>query len=123
MLDVWGLHKNNNCAFLLTTVFRFLIFQRREHDLFQRSTGSFFSLTKYLLHYVGRKLLTLFQRNKGQTIFVIANGARHLIPQSFSYFETFGCFTKFSFHHKRNDARLLLINTVYTSCFTSCCTT
>ena len=33
--------------------------------------------------------------------------------QSFSYFETLWCFTKFSFHHKWNDARLLLINMVY----------
>ena len=33
------------------------------------------------------------------------------IRWSFSkYFETFCCFTKFSFHHKWNDARLLLIN-------------
>ena len=29
-----------------------------------------------------------------------------------SYFETFQCFTKFSFPHKRNDGRLLLINVV-----------
>ena len=39
------------------------------------------------------------------------------------YFETFWCFTKFSFHHKRNDVRLLLKNMVYTSCLTSCRTT
>ena len=31
------------------------------------------------------------------------------------YFETFRCFTKFSFYHKWNDVRLLLINMVYTS--------
>ena len=34
--------------------------------------------------------------------------------QSFSYFETLWCFTKFSFHQKWNDAGLLLINMVYT---------
>ena len=39
------------------------------------------------------------------------------------YFETLWCFTKFSFDHKRNDARLLLINMVYKSCLTSCQTT
>ena len=39
---------------------------------------------------------------------------RHL--QSFSkYFETFRCFTKFSFHHKWHDGQLLLINMVYTT--------
>ena len=44
--------------------------------------------------------------------------------QSFSlYFETFRCFTKFFFRSKRNDAQLLLINMVYTSCLTSCRTT
>ena len=32
-------------------------------------------------------------------------------------------FTKFFFHHNWNDGRLLLINMVYTSCFTSCRTT
>ena len=45
---------------------------------------------------------------------------RKLFGQSFSYyFETFWCFTKFSFHHKWNDARLLLINIVYTICLTN----
>ena len=39
------------------------------------------------------------------------------------YFETFWCFTKFSFHHKRNNAWLLQINMVYTSYLTSCQTT
>ena len=34
--------------------------------------------------------------------------------------ETFRCFTKFSFHHKSNDVRLLLIKMVYTSCLMSC---
>ena len=43
--------------------------------------------------------------------------------QSFSkYFETFWCSTKFSFHHKWNDARLL-INMAYTRCLTTCRTT
>ena len=41
--------------------------------------------------------------------------------QSFSwYFKNFWCFTKFFFHQKWNSARLLLTNTVYTSCLTSC---
>ena len=39
------------------------------------------------------------------------------------FFETFRCFTKFSFHHKWNNGRLLLISMVYTSCLTSCRTT
>ena len=39
------------------------------------------------------------------------------------HFETFWYFTKFSFHHKRNEAWLLVINMVYTSCLTSCRTT
>ena len=39
------------------------------------------------------------------------------------YFETFWCFTKFSFHHKWKYARLLLRKMVYTNCFTSCQTT
>ena len=44
--------------------------------------------------------------------------------QSFPwYFETFWCFMKFSFHHKWNDARLLLMSMVYTSCLTTCRTT
>ena len=38
-------------------------------------------------------------------------------------FETFRCFTIFSFHHKWNDGRFLLINMVYTSFLTSCRTT
>ena len=51
-----------------------------------------------------------------QFIFLIKS---HL--QSFSwYFETFWYFAKFSFHHKRKNARLLLTNTEYTSCLTSC---
>ena len=41
--------------------------------------------------------------------------------QTFSwYFETFWWFTKFSFQQKWNDARLLLMNMVYTSFLTSC---
>ena len=32
----------------------------------------------------------------------------------------FWCFTKFSFHHKWNEAPLLVINMVYTGCLTSC---
>ena len=39
------------------------------------------------------------------------------------YFETFRYFTKFSFHHRWNDGRLLLINMVFTSCLASCRTT
>ena len=39
------------------------------------------------------------------------------------YFETFRCFTKFSFHHKWNDGRLLLKNMACRSCLTSCQTT
>ena len=35
------------------------------------------------------------------------------------YIETFWCFTKFSFHHNWNAARLLLISPVYTSWLTS----
>ena len=35
------------------------------------------------------------------------------------YFEPFGCFTKFSFHHKWNDERMLLINMVYASYLTT----
>ena len=47
---------------------------------------------------------------------------KHL--QSFSqYFETSWCFTKFSFHRKWNDARLLLINMVYEIRLTICRTT
>ena len=47
-----------------------------------------------------------------------------LILQSFSeYFETFWCFTKFSFHQKWDDMRLLLKNMVYMSCLTSWRTT
>ena len=39
--------------------------------------------------------------------------------KSFSqYFGTFGCFTKFIFHHKYNEARLLVINMIYISCLT-----
>ena len=38
-------------------------------------------------------------------------------------FETFRCFTKFSFQDMWNDFWLLLINIVYTSCLTSCQTT
>ena len=34
-------------------------------------------------------------------------------------YETFWCFTKFYFHRKWNDGRLLLINMVYTSCRTT----
>ena len=46
------------------------------------------------------------------------------VLQSFSYyFETFWCFAKFSFNHKWNDARLLLINMVYKSCLMSYRTT
>ena len=41
----------------------------------------------------------------------------------FIYFETFWCFTKFSFHYKWNDARLLLTSMVNTCCLTSCRTT
>ena len=44
-------------------------------------------------------------------------GVRELQP--LSYFETFWCFNKFSFHHKWNDGQLLLINMVYTSCLMS----
>ena len=36
------------------------------------------------------------------------------------YFKTFWRFTKFSFHGKWNNERLLLINMVYTSSPTSC---
>ena len=36
------------------------------------------------------------------------------------YFETFQYFSKFSSHHKRNEAWLLVISMVYMSCFTSC---
>ena len=44
--------------------------------------------------------------------------------QSFYYHsETILCFNKFSFHHKWNDAQLLLINKVYMNCLTSCPTT
>ena len=44
--------------------------------------------------------------------------------QSFlKYFETFWCFTKFVFHCKWNDAQLLIMNMVYTSCLTSSQTT
>ena len=39
------------------------------------------------------------------------------------YYETFRCFTKFSFRCKWNDVRLLLTNMVYTSCLRSCRTT
>ena len=35
----------------------------------------------------------------------------------------FWCFNKFSFYHKWNNTRLLLINMVHTSCLTSCRTT
>ena len=38
-------------------------------------------------------------------------------------FWDFWCFTKFSFHHKWNEARLLVINMVYTSYLTSFQTT
>ena len=37
--------------------------------------------------------------------------------------ETFWYFTKFSFNHKWNNTRLLLMNMVHTSCLTSCGTT
>ena len=36
------------------------------------------------------------------------------------YFETFWCFTKFFYHHKWNEARLLVVNMVYTICPASC---
>ena len=36
------------------------------------------------------------------------------------YFKTFLYFTKFSFHKKRNEAWLLVIKMVYTSCLASC---
>ena len=42
------------------------------------------------------------------------------ILQSFSYFETFWCSAKFSFHHKWNDAQLLPTNMFYTSWLVSC---
>ena len=49
---------------------------------------------------------------------------RMICLQLFSkYIETFWCFTKFSFDYKWNDAGLLLTNTVYPSCLTSCRTT
>ena len=41
----------------------------------------------------------------------------------FIIFWDFWCFIKFSFHHKCNEAQLLMINVVHTSCFTSCQTT
>ena len=45
------------------------------------------------------------------------------ILQSFSCFETFWYFTKFSFHQEWNEVRLLVINNVNISCHTSCRTT
>ena len=46
------------------------------------------------------------------------------ILQWFSwYFEALWCLTKFTFHHKWNEAWLLVINMAHTSCLTSCRTT
>ena len=51
-----------------------------------------------------------------QQLFTTLMDFCNLVLQSVSqYFETFQCFTKFSFHHKWNEGRLLLINMVYTS--------
>ena len=46
---------------------------------------------------------------------------RKFYRQSFlSYFKLFWYFTKFSFHHNGDEARLLPINMVNTSCVTNC---
>ena len=66
--------------------------------------------------------MEIFKKNIGKWKPVKCNCK--LCLQSFSkYFEALWCFTKFSFHHKSNDARLLLINMVYMSCLMSCRTT
>ena len=57
--------------------------------------------------------------SKSSIIFCTGEGVKGTL-QSFSwYFETFWCFTKFSFHQKWNNAPLLLINMVYMSCWTT----
>ena len=69
-----------------------------------------------------KKAFCKILQNSQKTTCICASFSRKAADlQSFPwYFETFWCFTKFSFHHKWNDARLLLMSMVYTSCLTTC---
>ena len=73
----------------------------------------------------GGGLLNCVFRFPATSIFIVTTSLDRLPTKADDpyHFETLWCFTTFSFHHNWNDARLLLIRMIYTSCLTGCQTT
>ena len=77
-----------------------------------------------LKNYFWRRFHLFFYPKRKCFVFKIFKFLCFWILQTFSqYFETFMRFTKFTFHHKWNHPKLLLMKMVYKSSLTSCQTT
>ena len=86
---------------------------------FNTSLVILFFTFKGFWHCFNLKLKQLSCKKEQNLPYLITAFPIFSLRSTFSYFEILWCFKKFSFHHMWNDARLLLINMVYTSSITS----